>query len=365
MNHLAMKAVVVDDSRPNLLLVEAMAKTIGLEVSSFINPVEALAHVRKHGADMILTDYSMPQMDGITLLKEIRRTHKDVPIIMITAADNDTSLELDALESGVTDFLTKPINTAKFTAKVKNLATLRHYQRLHGDRAALLEDEVRTATNVIVERELETLQILGKAAEFRDPNTRNHEERIGKYTRLIAKSLGLDEEEQNLICQASQLHDIGKIGIPDNILLKPGRLTQEETEVVRSHAIIGYNILKDRKSHYLKAAATIALTHHEKFDGSGYPSGLSSGNIPLWGRITAIADVFDVLTSKRSYKEPWSLDDAITYLADNKNSHFDPELVDLFIESDCGIITIESGKAVLSMPEPPWLKYAPRVGSLE
>ena len=303
---LAMRAVVIDDSRPNLLLVEAMAKDIGLEVSSFMNPVGALAHIRKHGADMILTDYSMPQMDGITLLKEIRRTHKDVPIIMITASDNNAQLELAALEGGVTDFLTKPINAAKFTAKVKNLVTLRHFQLLHEDRAALLEDEVRKATNVIVERELETLQILGKAAEFRDPNTRNHEERIGEYTRLIAKSLGLDEEEQNLICQASQLHDIGKIGIPDNILLKPGKLTAEETEVVRSHAMIGYNILKDRKSHYLKAAATIALTHHEKFDGSGYPNGLSGGNIPLWGRITAIADVFDVLTTKRSYKDPWT-----------------------------------------------------------
>lgn len=335
---LAMQAVVIDDSRPNLLLIEAMAKTIGLEVSSFINPVAALAHVRKNGADMILTDYSMPQMDGITLLREIRRTHKDVPIIMITASDNNMALELEALESGVTDFLTKPVNTAKFTAKVKNLATLRHFQRLHGDRAALLEDEVRKATNVIVERELETLQILGKAAEFRDPNTRNHEERIGEYTRLIARSLGLDEEEQNLICQSSQLHDIGKIGIPDSILLKPGKLTKEEIEVVRSHPIIGYNILKDRKSHYLKAAAVIALSHHEKFDGSGYPKGLSGANIPLWGRITAIADVFDVLTSKRSYKEPWSFSDATAYLVDNKNTHFDPELVDLFIAGDFGII---------------------------
>ena len=340
----AMKAVVIDDSRPNLMLVEAMAQSIGLEVISFVNLVEALTHVRKNGADMILTDYSMPQMDGITLLKEIRRTHKDVPIVMITATDNDMSLELEALESGVTDFLTKPLNIAKFTAKVKNLATLRYFQRLNGDRADLLEDEVRKATNVIVERELETLLILGKAAEFRDPNTRNHEERIGEYTRLLAKSLGLEEEEQNLIYQASQLHDIGKIGIPDNILPKPGRLTTEETEVVRSHPIIGYNILKDRKSHYLKAAATIALTHHEKFDGSGYPNGLSGKNIPLWGRIMAIADVFDVLTSKRSYKEPWSLDDAVAYLSDNKNVHFDPELVDLFVESECGIMRQTSGR---------------------
>jgi putative two-component system response regulator len=334
----AMKAVVIDDSRANLMLLEAMAKNIGLEVSSFVNPVEALEYVRKNGVDMILTDYSMPQMDGITLLKEIRRTHKDVPIVMITASDNDMALELEALESGVTDFLTKPINAAKFTAKVKNLATLRYFQRLHGDRAALLEDEVKKATGVILERELETLQILGKAAEFRDPNTRNHEERIGEYTRLIAKSLGLDEEEQHLISQASQLHDIGKIGIPDNILLKPGKLTNEEMEVIRSHPIIGYNILKDRKSHYLKAAATIALTHHEKFDGSGYPNRLSGKNIPLWGRITAIADVFDVLTTRRSYKAPWSCDDAMSHMADNKNTHFDPELVDLFIQSNCGII---------------------------
>ena len=333
-----MRAVVIDDSRPNLYLVEAMARNSGLDVYGFINPLDALAYIRENGADIILTDYSMPQMDGITLLKEIRRTLRDVPIIMITAAENDMTLELEALESGVIDFLTKPINIAKFTAKVRNLATLRHFQRLHGDRAALLEDEVRKATKVIVERELETLQILGKAAEFRDPNTRNHEERIGEYTRLIAKSKGLDEEEQNLICQASQLHDIGKIGIPDNILLKPDKLTTEEIDIIRSHTIIGHNILKDRKSHYLKAAATIALTHHEKFDGSGYPNGLSGENIPLWGRITAIADVFDVLTTKRSYKEPWSLDDAVRYLADNRSTHFDPELVDLFIESDFGII---------------------------
>jgi putative two-component system response regulator len=342
-----MKAVVIDDSMSNLLLLEAMAKNIGLEVNSFVNPVKALAHIRENGADMILTDYNMPQMDGITLLKKIRRTHRDVPIVMITAADNDISLKLEALERGVTDFLTKPINTAKFTAKVKNLATLRHFQRLHEDKAAHLEDEVRKATNVIVERELETLQILGKAAEFRGPNTKNHEERIGEYTRLIAKSAGLDEQEQNLICQPSQLHDIGKIGIPDNILLKQGKLTKEEMEGIRSHPIIGYNILKDRKSHYLKASATIALTHHEKFDGSGYLNGLTGGNIPLWGRITAIADVFDVLTTTRSYKEPWSLEDAVRYLTDNRDTHFDPELIDLFIGSDCGIIKIENGNAFL------------------
>ena len=196
---MAIKVIIVDDSRIDLLVMESMARNLGLEVHSFINPVECMAYIKDNGADILLTDYNMPQMNGLTILKESRRLYDDIPIVMITAAEADKSLELGALENGVTDFLKKPINMTTFTAKMKNLVALRNLQLLQKDRARLLEAEVKRATSTIIDREFETLQILGKAAEYRDPNTRNHEERIGQYTSLIAKGLGLDEEEQNLI----------------------------------------------------------------------------------------------------------------------------------------------------------------------
>jgi response regulator RpfG family c-di-GMP phosphodiesterase len=192
----------------------------------------------------------------------------------------------------------------------------------------------------IVKREYETLTVLGKAAEYKDPETGAHIMRVGLLSRLLAKSEGEDEQSQNLIYYAAPLHDIGKLGIPDTILLKPGKLTNEEFEIIKTHTQIAYEILKDTQSHFLQAGATIALTHHEKFDGTGYPYALKGEDIPLYGRIVGLIDVFDALTSKRPYKEPWPFEKAVDLVKSEKTKHFDPTIVDLFLENIDEVKTI-------------------------
>ncbi|MFO0752534.1 MAG: response regulator [Thermodesulfovibrionales bacterium] len=327
-----MRAVVIDDSQLSLDLIGGMALRIGLKAALFLNPLEALDYIRKNPVDLVFTDFVMPGMDGVALTREIRRIHSDIPIVMITAVDDDVSLRIRALESGATDFLTKPFNAPEFTARAMNLASLRSFQVMQKARGDLLEREVAKATGEIVKREHETLLVLGKAAEFRDHETGNHTVRMGHYARVLARGMGLAEGIQNMIFHAAPLHDVGKIGISDSILLKPGKLTCAEFEILKTHTTIGYNILRGSSSPYLEAASVIAATHHEKYDGTGYPSGLAGEAIPVEGRISAVADVFDVLTSKRPYKEPWSLDDAVRLVQECKGSHFDPKVVGTLIE---------------------------------
>jgi response regulator RpfG family c-di-GMP phosphodiesterase len=188
------------------------------------------------------------------------------------------------------------------------------------------------ARKQVVQREYETLIILGKAAEYRDPETGAHISRVAYYSRMLARMVGEDEGRQNLVYYASPMHDIGKLGIPDSILLKPGRLAAEEFEIVKKHTTIAYDLLKDSRSPYLRTGAMIALTHHERFDGTGYPKGLQGEDIPLFGRIVGLADAFDAVTSKRPYKEAWDLDRAFALLDEEKGRHFDPRLAELFQE---------------------------------
>ena len=196
------------------------------------------------------------------------------------------------------------------------------------------------ARKQVVQREYETLIVLGKAAEYKDPSTGMHIARVAHYSRILARLLGEDDESQNLVYYASPMHDIGKMGIPDSILLKPAKLTPEEFETIKSHTTIAYDILKDSRSVYLKTGAEIALTHHEWFDGSGYPQGLRGKAIPLFGRIVGLADAFDAVTSQRPYKEPWNLDRAFAMLEEESNTHFDPRLVQLFLEHNHEIRSI-------------------------
>ena len=217
---------------------------------------------------------------------------------------------------------------------------LRKSQLLLQDKALLLQDEVKLATIRLKESEYETLQMLGKTAEFKDPETNAHTQRVAYYCKLLARAYGLDENLQDIIFYASPFHDLGKIGIPDNILLKPGKLDDDEFSIMKNHAKIGYEILKGSKSKYLKAGGVIAYNHHEKYDGTGYPNGLKGESIPIFGRITAVADVFDALTSSRPYKKAWSLEEAFDFLIEEKSVHFDPKLVDLFLENKNEVINI-------------------------
>lgn len=335
-----MEVVSVDDNKSNLLIVEAYAQTLGLHVKSFLEPTLALGYIKEQGCDLLITDYMMPGMNGIELVKAFRLIDDEAPIIMVTAVGDDMGLHTEALEAGVTDFLSKPIHAAMFKARLTNLLMLKQAHNILANRALHLEEEVRKATASLVAREHETLQVLGKTAEFKDPETADHVARVAHYSKLLAKAIGQNEKFQEIVFYASAFHDIGKVGIPDAILLKEGKLTESEFVLMKQHVTIGYEILKASKSEYLKAGSVIAFSHHEKYDGSGYPSRLKGKMIPLMGRIVAIADVFDALTSARPYKEAWSIEKALEFLVSEKEAHFDPELVDAFGAHKEGIIGI-------------------------
>lgn len=333
MDFKSMKIVSIDDNENNLFLIESICTDMELQVKSFSEPLEALMYVLQNQIDMILIDYMMPNLNGLEFIEEYRKKIKNVPIIMITAAGDDENIHKKAFELGANDFLSKPVNSVIFKARVINLLTNYQNQILLEDRAKLLEKEVEKATENLLKREHETLTILGKTAEYKDPETASHVARVAYYSKLLAKGYGLSEKEQDILFYAAPFHDLGKIGIEDKILLKPAKLTPEEFETMKNHTKIGYEILKNSQSEYLQAGAIIALTHHEKINGSGYPNGLKDNDIHIFGRIVAIADVFDALTSFRPYKQAWSFEDAVKYLQEKSGKEFDTKLVEIFINN--------------------------------
>lgn len=328
-----MKIVVIDDVKTNLIIIESMLKKFqNCETYLFEDPKEALKWCENNNPDLIITDYMMPELNGVDVAKKFRALKKNehVPIVMVTAYNED-SIKIEALKEGVTDFLIKPINKAEFQARINNLLKLREYYLKVSDKAKWLEEEVKKATAEIEKREEEIIYRLSIAAEFRDDDTGEHIKRMAHYCYIIAKELNLDKTFTEMILKASPMHDVGKISIPDNILLKPARLTPEEFEIIKTHTINGYNILSNSDIPLIQLSAEIALNHHEKFNGKGYPNGLQGKDIPISGRITAVADVFDALTSKRPYKEPWPVEKAIELLKKEKGEHFDPDCVDAFL----------------------------------
>ncbi|MDX1296146.1 MAG: response regulator [Sulfurimonadaceae bacterium] len=322
----------VDDEPVNLLLLEELARQHDYLMTTFEKPADLLEHMRSHPVDILLTDYMMPEINGVELLRECRLINPLLLSVVITAVSDSEEVKIQALEAGANDFLTKPINPVEFQLRIRNLATIQKSQRLLSDFNLQLKEKVEQATRELVQREHEALQVLSKTAEYKDPETGSHISRVAHYSKLMAEGVGLDTYEQELIFYASPLHDIGKVGINDAVMLKPGKLTPDEFEVMKGHSQIGYEILKSSKNPYLQAGAVIAHSHHEKFDGSGYPQGLKGEDIHIYGRITAIADVFDALTSERPYKKAWSFDDAIALISEQSGSHFDPELVAIFID---------------------------------
>ena len=325
---------IVDDNDTNLMLFEQLALRVAadVEVATFADPLAALDACRAGVPDMIVVDYMMPGMDGHQYVEAVRKLagFRDVPIVMVTAAA-ERSVRQKALELGVTDFLAKPVDPAEARVRFANLLALRRSHLQLRDRNRWLADEVRKATATVFEREQELIVRMSKAAEFRDPETGAHIVRMARYSELIARRLGMNDEYCELILRAAPMHDLGKLGIPDGILLKPGKLTDEEFQVMTRHPQIGHEILSGSESHLIQFGAEIALTHHEKWDGSGYPNGLQGEAIPLSGRIVAVADVFDALTSERPYKAAWPLDKARKLLEDNSGSHFDPACVAAFL----------------------------------
>ncbi|HRP75865.1 MAG TPA: response regulator [Rhodocyclaceae bacterium] len=330
-----MKVAIVDDTPVNLLLMEKLvARQPDCIPVPFGDPAAGLRWCLDNEPDLIIVDYMMPVMDGLEFIQRVRAMHDrdDVPILMVTA-NHERQTRYDALMRGANDFLTKPIDKHEFEPRVRNMLRLRQAHLDTRARAEILAEEVRRATAEIFQRERETITRLARAAEFRDPETGAHIQRMARYSALIAERLGMSRAEVDNILQAAPMHDVGKLGIPDYILLKPGRLNPEEREIMKQHAMIGHDILKDSASLVVQLGASIALSHHEKYDGTGYPGGLAGERIPIEGRIVAVADVFDAITSERPYKRSWPIDEAVAFLREGRGTHFDPVCVDTFFDS--------------------------------
>ena len=330
-----MRVVVVDDNSVNIALMTHLIRGLeGATAVTFTDSEAGLAWCLAEDPDLVIVDYMMPPPDGLVFIEALRASaaHRDTPLLMITA-NHDEQVRHQALGLGCNDFLTKPINRVEFLARARNMLALRRAQCHLRDRASWLAEEVDKATREIRQREYEAITLLSKAAEYRDPETGAHILRMANYSAMIARGLGLPTAEVDLLLKAAPMHDIGKVGIADHILLKPGRLSPDEMTIMRRHAQIGYDILKASDSPLMQAAALVAQTHHEKYDGTGYPHALVGEQIPLYGRIVAVADVFDALTSTRPYKVAWELEQAVAYVRTNRGEHFDPSCVDVFLDN--------------------------------
>ncbi|PCI24205.1 MAG: two-component system response regulator [SAR324 cluster bacterium] len=325
--------LVVDDEEINLAILSEILESEGYQnIILTQDPIEALRLYQKNNCDLILLDILMPGMSGFEVMDQIGYSdqHPKVPILVLTAL-NDEKTRLQALTKGARDFLVKPFNNEEVLVRIKNLLEVRLIHKQLHQYNEKLEQRVQERTLVIESTQLEIIHRLGLAAEYRDNETGAHIIRMSQYAKEVGKVIGLNNQTIELILQASPMHDIGKIGIPDKILLKPGPLTPEEFECMKTHTTIGAEILSGHDSELLQIASCIALTHHEKWDGSGYPNGLKGNAIPLTGRITAVADVFDALSSKRPYKIAWPIDKSVEYMQEFAGKHFDPDLVKAFL----------------------------------
>ena len=317
--------LIVDDTPENLMILSDILKPF-YKVKVANNGMKALNLIAAgHIPDLILLDIMMPEISGYDVCQKLKNDPitRTIPIIFVTAL-TECKDEAEGLSLGAVDYITKPINASIVLARIKTQMTLLQYQRN-------LEQKLAERTEEIVLTRMEVIRQLGRAAEYKDNETGTHILRMSAFTKIIAKKIGLDNARTELIFLSAPMHDIGKIGTPDYILRKEGALSAEEWEIVKKHPLQGAEIIGKHQSALLQTARIVALTHHEKFDGTGYPYGIKGYDIPLTGLIVAIADVFDALTSKRPYKEAWSLEQAVEYLVDQRGKHFDPDLVDAFL----------------------------------
>ncbi|TAN51343.1 MAG: response regulator [Methylococcaceae bacterium] len=332
MNTYQARILAIDDEPDNLLLIRQALRKLGFaHCVAMSDPVQAVACFHAEDFDMVLLDYNMPVMSGLAVLSMISpKAHREqIPIVMVTAqGDRDTRLL--TLNAGAKDFLAKPIDTAELMVRVHNLLETRGLHLALRRQNQQLEDKVAQRTEELHSTRLEIIRRLARAAEFRDSDTGVHVQRMSLYAQAIGRRLGLAECELDLLLNACPMHDLGKIGISDTILLKPGKLTPEEFAVMQQHTLIGASILQGHDAELLRAAHDIALYHHERWNGAGYPHGLAGEAIPLPARIATVADVFDALTMKRPYKQPWSTEDARREIARLSGTHFDPAVVAAF-----------------------------------
>ena len=326
------RVLIVDDNRTNLMLMEMLVAKLGIcEILGFTSAAAALEGLREQSFDVGIIDYQMPEVDGIELIRRIRQDSRftSTPIVMVTV-DQDTSVKMAALEAGAVEFLEKPIEPVEFGVRIRNLMRLSEALKNLADHAAWLRGAVDKATAALRWREEEIIERLSRASGYKDRETTFHTKRMARYCSILARELGLPEEFCRDIQLAAPMHDIGKVGISDDILMKNGPLSDGERSAMSAHTNIGAEILSGSECDLLQLAAEIARTHHERWDGLGYPAALKGNSIPLSGRIAAIADVFDALTCERPYKEAWSFDRAFSYVVEQAGAQFDPACVAAF-----------------------------------
>ena len=328
------RIMLVDDEITNLKLLKKMLNVHGYSnLDPIQDPREVIPSYREHKPDLILLDLNMPYIDGYAVIDLLKELHDPLPppIVVLTAQRGQEHL-MKALNMGVQDFITKPFDMFELLARVRNMLDIHASHRMIYDEKEALDEQVKERTAELLQTRLQIVQKLGRAAEYRDNETGKHILRVSHMAALFAGKLQWSDAACETILHATPMHDIGKIGIPDAVLLKPGKLNAEEWEQMKTHTTIGAGILDGDDSELLDMAREIALSHHEKWDGSGYPAGLQKEEIPYSARIVSIADVFDALVSKRVYKDAWQFEKAIEYIQKNSGRHFDPALVAIFTD---------------------------------
>jgi putative two-component system response regulator len=358
------KVMIVDDESVNIEIVKAYLEEEGF--GNFItttDSTQAMPMARRNQPDLLLLDIKMPEISGLEILERMRddRELRMIPAIVLTAA-NDPDLKLQALRLGASDFLAKPVDPSELMLRLENVLAAKAYQDHLAEYSERLERQVALRTEELVRSRQEAIHCLARAGEYRDDDTGHHVTRVGRYSALVAEQLGFPQPAVELIEQAAQLHDVGKIGIPDSILHKPGKLDPHEFEIIRdhcgigrriinplsheesirlkTHTSVGLQIMGSTNSPVLRLAAVIAASHHEKWDGSGYPKGLAGNAIPIEGRIVAVADVFDALSSARPYKDAFPIEKCLNILIEGRGKHFDPRVLDAFFRRKNEVIRI-------------------------
>ncbi len=323
---------IVDDELTNIKLLDKTLSINGYtNIVPLQDPREVITRYTEQRPDLILLDLNMPYLSGFDVLDRLKELNDPLlPPVLVLTAQKGREFLLEALKKGARDYLTKPFDITELAARVRNMLEVHNAHKIVHEQKDTLDEMVRERTNELLQTRLQVVQKLGRAAEYRDNETGQHIMRVSHMAVLLAENFGWCEADSETLLHATPMHDIGKIGIPDKILLKPGKLDLDEWTIMKTHTTIGAHILDGDDSDLLRLGREIALTHHEKWDGTGYPSGLREEEIPLSGRIAALVDVFDALTSDRPYKKAWKIDDALALLRENRGSHFDPDLVDLF-----------------------------------
>lgn len=327
------KILIVDDQLLSVRLLVGILHNAGYKNIHFTtDSTKAVPLYTKLRPDILLLDLNMPLMNGFQVMEKLRAVKYEtyLPILIISSVDSNES-RYRALEIGGKDFIIKPYERVDVLIRIKNMIEVRLLHNQTIDQSRLLEQKVLERTGELYETQKDVIQRMARAVEYRDLETGLHIVRMSQYCNLLAQEIGLSRKDCDMIAIASPLHDIGKIGIPDIILQKPGKLTEAEWEVMKTHTTIGAELLSDGNSLFLKMAREIAFTHHERWDGHGYPAGLKKNNIPIFGRICCLCDVFDALTSVRPYKKAWPVPKALQEIAAGRGKHFDPDLVDLFL----------------------------------